>query len=322
MKAIVYRQYGGADQLNMEEVEQPKPKANEVLIKVHATSLNASDMEGLTANPAYVRAWGLFKPKYKILGSDIAGTIVAIGKEVQQFKIGDEVFGDTMYRWGGFAEYVCATEKMLIKKNNNISFTEAAALPQSATIALQTLNSKRPIKPNDEILIIGAGGGSGTFAIQLAKQQGAIVTGVDNAKKLKMMKSLGADHVIDYQKEDPTKGNKKYDRIIAVVSPDSVFNYKKILKPNGIFLLTGGTIKRLFQTLIFGGLFSLFGNKKLGILAHEPMKDLEYLQNLVVEKKLKVVINKIYSLEHTAGAFQNLLDGAVLGKAVVGVLER
>ncbi len=320
MKAIVYQQYGGAEQLSLQEVEQPTPKANEILIKVHAVSLNASDMEMLTAQPAYTRMWGIFKPKHQILGSDIAGTVVSVGDAVTKFKSGDEVFGDLMYQWGGLANFICADENAVIQKHPNISFAEAAALPQAATVAYQCLKYKQSVKKGDEVLIVGAGGGTGTFAIQLAKIMGANVTAIDSIEKMELMKDLGADNVIDYRKVDPTKGEKKYDKIISVVSPNSVFAYRKILKPNGIYILAGGTIGRIFQTLIFGSLISLFSKKKMGILGHEQStKDLIYLQDLLVEGKLKSVVDKKYAFENAAGAFQNLIDGTVKGKAIIDI---
>ena len=200
MKAIVRYEYGSPDVVKLEEVQKPTPADNQLLIKVHAVSINRSDWEGVVGKPLYVRIGGLFKPRDKILGSDIAGTVEAVGKDVRQFKPGDEVFGLMLNYGGGFAEYACKSEKALALKPAGMTFEEAAAIPQAAFIALQGIQDKGKVQPGQKVLINGAGGGTGAFAIQLAKLAGAEVTGVDNAEKLEFMRSLGADHVIDYTK--------------------------------------------------------------------------------------------------------------------------
>jgi len=318
MKAIVYTKYGSPDVLQLKEVEKPEPKDNEVLIKIYATSLNASDVEFLTASPSYVRMWGLLKPKYNILGSDIAGKVEAIGKNVTLFQVGDDVYGDVMYRWGGLAEYVCAPEKSLMLKPSNLSFEDAASIPQAAVVALQSLNYNEPLKKGQKVLIIGAGGSTGSFAIQIAKAYGAEVTGVDNTEKLEMMRSLGADHVIDYTKENFTKNGKQYDLIVGLVTPHSIFDYKRSLNSKGAFVMTGGFVPKLLQTLIFGSLISVFSNKKMGILMHEQnKKDLGIINKLYNDGKLVPVIDKKYSLKDAAKAFQSLIDGKAKGKVVI-----
>jgi NADPH:quinone reductase-like Zn-dependent oxidoreductase len=240
MKAIVYTKYGLPDVLQLKEVEKPIPKDDEVLIKVHAASLNSSDWEFLTGKPPYIRLWGLLKPKYKILGSDIAGRVEAVGKNVKQFEPGDEVFGDIMYRWGGFAEYVCASEDALMLKPESMTFEEVAAVPQAATLALQGLRYKGQIQPGQRVLINGAGGSAGTFAVQLAKYFGAEVTGVDSTRKLDMMRSIGADQVIDYTQEDFTQNGQRYDLILDFKAYRSIFDCKRALSPKGIYVMTAG----------------------------------------------------------------------------------
>ena len=320
MKAIIYKSYGSHENLQLEEIEKPIPKENEVLIKVHAVSLNASDNEMLTATPSYVRMWGLFKPKFNILGSDVAGTIEAIGKNITQFKIGDEVFADVMERWGGLAEYVCIPESLLLEKPADMTFEEVAALPQAAVVALQGVRDKKEIKSGQKILINGAGGGAGTFAIQIAKLLGAEVTGVDHAEKFELMRSLGADYVIDYRKEDYTKNGKQYDKIVDFVAAHSIFKNKNALTSDGNYVVVGGAIPKLLSAGIWGALISLTGKKKMGILVHnQNKKDISYIIDLIQNKKIKPIIEKCYSLEETPKAFEHLGNGKALGKIVVSI---
>ncbi|MEQ9591553.1 MAG: NAD(P)-dependent alcohol dehydrogenase [Cyclobacteriaceae bacterium] len=321
MKAVVYEKYGTPDVLQIRELDKPVPKPNEVLIKVRCLSLNASDKEFLTGNPSYVRAWGLLKPKYNILGSDVAGVVEKVGNEVTQFKVGDEVFGDVMYRWGGFAEYVCATEAQLIPKPSNRTFEEVATIPQSATVALQALRNMGKLKAGEHVLINGAGGGTGTFAIPLAKMMGAEVSAVDSTQKLEMMRGVGADHVIDYTKVDVTQGEKQYDLILDVVGYHSVFDYKRILKKEGRHVMCGGSLKLIFQMLFVGSLVNLLSKKKMRILAHKPntKEDYAYILKLMEEGKIKAVIDQRYPLEETCTAMQYFCDGKALGKVIIEV---
>ena len=320
MKAIVYKNYGSPEVLQLVEVEKPIPKADEVLVKVHAVSLNASDHEMLTANPSYIRMWGLFKPKFNILGSDVTGTIESTGKKVTQFKIGDEVYADLMERWGGLAEYVCIPESLLLEKPTDLSFEEMAAIPQAAVVALQGLRDKVPIQAGQQILINGAGGGAGTFAIQIAKMLGAEVTAVDHSKKFDLMRSLGADHVIDYQKINYTKCEKQYDKVVDFVAAHSIFQNKKALTAEGSYALVGGSIPKILGALVWGGLISMMGKKKMGILVHKQNKeDLSYIVELIQKNKIKPIIEKSYSLEETPKAFTHLGTGNVLGKIVISL---
>ena len=320
MQAIVYGKYGNPDVLQLKEVEKPIPKPDEVLIKVQAVALNASDMEFLRGEPAYVKMWGLWKPKYQILGSDIAGTIEAIGEKATNFKIGDEVFCDLLYKWGGLAEYICAAEKELVLKPKEMTFQMAAAIPQAGTVALQALRDKGQIKAGQKVLINGAGGGTGTFAIQLAKYFGATVTGIDNRGKLALMLSVGADQVMDYTKDDFSKNEERYDLIVDFVAHRSIFDYKKVLKPNGRYVLVGGSIKRLLQALFIGPVIGLTSNKKMGFLAHEQnKKDIETMLNFYKTGKVVPIIEKSYPLAEVPTAFWELMKGEVKGKLVIKI---
>src|SRR5713101_5531134 len=249
MKAIVYTHYGSPDILQFKEVAKPTPTDDEVLIKVQAVSVNRSDWEGLRGKPLYARIGGLLKPRHHILGSDIAGRVEMAGRNIRQFQPGDEVFGDILGRNGGFAEYVCAREGALAVKPASMTFEEAAAIPQAGVIALQGIRDKGQVKPGQKVLINGAGGGAGSFAVQLAKLFGAEVTGVDNTGKLDFMRSLGADHVIDYTREDFTKNGKQYDLILDVIADRSVFAYKRALGPKGSCFVVGGSLATFFQIL-------------------------------------------------------------------------
>ena len=264
MKAIVYTKYGPPDVLQLKEVEKPTPKDDEVLIKVHAASVNAADLHLLRADPFLVRLdSGLLKPKNKILGADIAGRVEAVGRNVKQFKPGDEVFGDiSACGWGGFAEYVCARENVLALKSASMTFEEAAAVPMAAVTALQGIRDTGQIKPGQKVLINGASGGVGTFAVQIAKSFGTEVTAVCSTSKMDMVRSIGADHVIDYTKEDFTQNGKRYDLIIGANGHQSLSDYKGALSPEGIYVCTGGTMAQIFESMLLGPLTSMNGSKK------------------------------------------------------------
>lgn len=318
MKAIVYEQYGTPDVLELREVERPKPEDDEVLIKVRATSLNASDWELLRGTPLYVRFWGLLKPKNKILGSDIAGRIEAVGSNVTQFRPGDEVFGDILGSWGGFAEYVCAREDQLLHKPARMTFEEVAALPQAGVVALQGLRDKGQIQPGQKLLINGAGGGAGSFAVQIAKMYDADVTGIDRTSKLDMMHSIGADQVIDYTQEDFAQNGQRYDLIIDFVAYRSIFDYKRALHPNGIYVLVGGSMARILQTLFLGSLITTFGRKKLGILGHKQnRKDIAHMLELREADKVVPVIDRRYPLSEVPRALRYLGEGHAKGKVII-----
>jgi len=322
MKAIVYKKYGTPTEvMQLQEVDKPVPKADEVLLKVKAVSLNASDLEFVRGIPVYTRMWGFSKPKYTILGSDVAGVIETVGKKVTQFKVGDAVFGDIMYSWGGFAEYVCVKANLLVLKPTNCTFQAAAALPQAGVVALQGLRDKGQLQAGQKVLINGAGGGSGTFAIQLAKHYGAEVTGIDNTSKLDFMRSVGADHVIDYTQEDFVKIGRKYDLIIDFIAHRSLFDYQKVLNPKGQYILVGGLLKRLFQTLFVGPILGKWHGQQLGILGHEyKRKDLATLLELLELGVIKPIIdNQSFTLETVPKALNFLGSGQAKGKVIINV---
>ena len=319
MKAVVYQKYGSPDVLELKEVEKPTPKDNEVLIKVHAASVNDWDWGLLRGKPFMNRLFfGLLKPKIKTIGGDIAGRIEAVGRNVKKFQPGDEVFGDLSgCGFGGFAEYVCARENALVLKPASMTFEEVAAVPQAAVLALQGLRDKRQIQPGQKVLINGAGGGAGTFAVQIAKSFGAEVTGVDSTRKLDMVRSIGADQVIDYTQEDFTKNEQRYDLILDVAAYHSIFDYKRALSPKGIYVMVGGSTARIFQAMLLGPWISMTGSKKMGILAHKPNKDLAFMKELFEADKVVPVIDRRYPLSEVAEALRYFGEGHAQGKVVI-----
>jgi NADPH:quinone reductase-like Zn-dependent oxidoreductase len=322
MKAIVYTKYGSPDVLQLEELEKPVPNDDEVLIKVHAASINSWDWDMLTGRPVEYRLFsGILKPsKTKILGCDIAGRIEAVGRNINQFHPGDDVFGDLCEgSWGGFAEYVCARESELTLKPASMTFEEAAATPQAGLLALRGLCEKREIHPGQKVLINGAGGGVGTFAIQMAKSFGAEVTGVDSTCKLDILSSLGADYVIDYTKEDFTKNGKSYDLILDVKTDRSVFDFWRALGSNGIYVSVGGRSARILQLVFVGSLLSMTGSKKLTLMLHKPNKDIEIIKEFFESGKIKPVVDRCYPLSEAPEAFQYFGEGHFKGKVVITV---
>jgi len=261
--------------------------------------------------------WGLFKPRNPILGSDIAGKIDAVGKNVTRFQKGDAVFGDIFICRGGFGEYVCAPESSLTMKPAHMTFKVAAALPQAASIALQGLCDKGHIQSGQKVLINGAGGGAGSFAVQIAKSFGAEVTGVDHGDKRDMLFRIGADHVIDYRQEDFTGNGQRYDLILDFVGSHSIFDYRRALSPAGIYVMVGGSIVHIVQTLLFGSWFSMTGARKMVILAAKPNKDMAFIIDLIESGKITPVIDKCYPLAETAKALHCLGKGQAQGKIVV-----
>jgi NADPH:quinone reductase-like Zn-dependent oxidoreductase len=319
MKAILYTKYGTADALEYKEVDKPIPKDDEVLIRVHAASINDWDWGLLQGSPFINRLEnGLLKPKKnKILGSDIAGRIEAVGKNVEQFQPGDEVFGDLTGDWGGFAEYVCAREKALALKPASMTFEEAAAIPQAGMLAVHGLRDKGQIQSGQRLLINGAGGGVGTFGIQIAKLYGVEVTGVDSTGKLDLMLSMGFDHVIDYTKEDFTKNGQCYDLILDNKMNRSIFDYTRALSPYGIYVTVGGSMARIFQAFILGPLISIFSKKKIRIVVLKPNKDLAYMNELFEAGKVKPVIDGPFKLNEVPEAMRYFGEGNHKGKVVI-----
>ena len=319
MKAIVYQEYGSPDVLQLKEVEKPTPKDNEVLVKAHAASVNYADWAFVRGKPFLVRLMGagLLKPKNTILGADIAGRVEAVGRNVKQFQPGDEVFGDiSECGFGGFAEYVSVPENALALKPTNMTFEEAAAVPQAATTALQGLRDKEQIQPGQKILINGASGGIGTFAVQIAKSFGAEVTGVCSTTNLELVKSLGADKVIDYTQEDFTKSGQTYDVIFDPVNKSSFSRCKSSLKQRGVYLATYPSLAIILQMLWT----SMIGSKKaIFAVGPEKAEDLIFLKELIEAGKIKSVIDRRYPLEQTAEAHRYVDKGHKKGNVVITV---
>lgn len=316
MKALVYTTYGTPDVLQLKEVDKPVPNDNEVLIKVYAASLNDWDL-GLLAGDVVNRMLnGVRSPKINILGSDVAGRIEAQGKNANKFRVGDEVFGDLSGRWGGFAEYVCAPENALALKPATMSFEQAAAIPQAAMLAVQGLIDKGKIKSGQKVLINGAGGGVGTFAVQLGKLYGVEMTGVDNASKLDMLRSMGFDHVIDYAKADFTRNGQRYDLILDAKTNRSIFEYTRVLKPGGTYVTVGGDITRLLQIFLLSPMVSMLTRKNISIVSLKVNKDLAYMCELFENGKVKPVIDGPYKLDEAQAAFKSFSKGLHKGKVV------
>jgi len=318
MKAIVYHNYGSPDVLKLEEVNTPTPADDEILIKIHAVSVNRSDWEGLTGKPLYARMGGLLKPNYPILGSDIAGRVEMAGSNNRQFQPGDKVFGEMSGYQGGFAEYACATGRILALKPANMTFEVASAIPQAGVIALQGIRDKGQVQPGQKVLINGAGGGAGMFAVQLAKLYGAEVTGVDNTEKLDFMRSLGADHVIDYTREDFTRNGKQHDLILDLVAYRSAFAYQRALKPNGSYFAAGGSVATFVQILLLGPWIRRTTGKNIRLLVvQRNRKDLVAITELCEAGKVVPVIDRQYPLSEVPKALRYLGEGHVKGKVVI-----
>ena len=320
MKAIVYHEYGSADVLKLEEVAMPTPTEDEVLVRIHAVSINGSDREGLIGKPLYARIGGLRKPGDPILGSDIAGRVETAGRNITQFKPGDEVFGEIPGYHGGFAEYACASESTLTLKPSVMTFEEAAAIPQGGVIALQGIREKGQVQPGQQVLINGAGGSAGVFAVQLAKLYGAEVTGVDNTGKMDFLRSLGADHVIDYTRQNFTKNGKQYDLILDLVAHRSVFAYRRALKPNGTYFFVGGSVATLFQILFMGPLIKRTTGRNLRVLmVPQNNKDLIAITELCVAGKVNPLIDRVYPFNEIPEALRYVEEGRAKGKVVIRV---
>jgi len=321
MKAIVYTEYGPPDVLQLKEVEKPAPKADEVLVKVHAASANPLDWHRMRGEPFVARLTdGLLKPKNPMLGADIAGQVEAVGSSVKEFQPGDEVFGEIFF--GGFAEYVCVTEDKLVLKPANISFEETAAVPVAALTALQSLRNKGQVQPGQKVLINGASGGVGTFTVQIAKSFGADVTGVCSARNLDMVRSIGADRVIDYTREDFTQNGQAYDLIIDNVGNRSVSDLKRALSPNGNCVIVGfSSLALLFQHIFLGPLVSRKGGKKIGLMGIAQMNknDLTFIKELLEAGKVTPAIDRCYPLSEVPEAIRYLEDGHARGKVVITV---
>jgi NADPH:quinone reductase-like Zn-dependent oxidoreductase len=322
MKAIVWTQYGPPEVLQFKEVEKPAPKDNEVLVKVYAASVNTLDLAMRGPFLARIITGGLLKPKDPRLGVDLAGRVEAVGSNVTQFQPGDEVFGRGS---GAFAEYASVPENKLVLKPANSSFEEAATAPVAALTALQGLRDKGQIQPGQQVLIHGASGGVGTFAVQLAKAFGAEVTAVCSTRNVDMVRSMGADQVIDYTQEDCTRNGQRYDLILAVNGYHPIFAYRRALRPTGVYVMVGASKAHVFQALLqamlIGPLISRTGRQKMGFMgiAKINQKDLGFVKELLEAGKVVPVIERRYPLRETAEALRYLEEGHARGKVVITV---
>ena len=323
MRAIIQERYGSPDVLELRDVDIPEPGEGEVLVRVRAASVNTADLDHLRARSLAERvATGLLRPRNAIPGLDMAGEVVAVGGSVVGLETGDQVWADlSVTGFGAFAEYVCAAEKVFGPKPAALSFEEAATVPHSAVLALQGLLGKGPIRSGDRVLINGAGGCVGPFAVQIAKAFGAEVTGVDASGKLDMMRSLGADHVIDYTREEFTRSGLRYDLILDIAAQRSVLHYRRSLVPGGRYVLVAHSLAGFFQTLLLGGLMSAVGGKRMGIFMWNPSKreDLDLVSGLLDAEKVKPVIDRRYELSEVPEALRFVEGGQARGKVVITV---
>ena len=323
MKAIVYTQYGSPDVLQLQEVARPLPEKGELLVKVHATGLNAADRLGLSGQPFIARLamGGLRRPKHTILGADVAGVVEAIGSGVSAFRPGDAVFGDISGAgFGGLAEYVCAPEGVWALKPEGVSFEQAAAAPMAAVTALQGLRDKGQLRAGQRVLIHGASGGVGTFAVQIAAALGSEVTAVCSARNADMIRALGATHVIDYAREDFARNGPRYDLILAANGHRPIGDYRRALAPGGVYVVSGGSMTQIFQGILLGPVLSRFGDKRMGNLAAMPnVDDLATVGEWLEKGTIRSVIDRCYPLEKTAEAFRYLEQEHARGKVVITV---
>jgi NADPH:quinone reductase-like Zn-dependent oxidoreductase len=325
MQAMVFNTYGSPEAvLQLKTVEKPTPKDHEVLVRIHAASVNAADWRLMRGAPFLVRLeMGLKKPKYPILGGDIAGVVEAVGRHVSAFKPGDAVFGDLSgCGFGGFAEYAAVPEQFIALKPNNLTFEQAAAVPMAAITALQALRDKAGIQPGHKVLINGASGGVGTFAVQIAKAYGAEVTAVCSPAKIEMVRALGADHIIDYTQENFTRSGKRYDRIIAVNGFHPITAYQHALTPDGVYVMAGGSMQQIFQALLLGPLLSLRSRQKLGSMTAKPnQNDLNVIRELIETNAIMPVIERRYPLSDLAQAVRHVEKGHARGKIVITIAQ-
>lgn len=319
MKAVVHHAYGSADALHLTELPKPVPTADEILIRIRAVSINGSDREGLAGKPAYARMGGLRKPRHHILGSDIAGVVEAVGQNVTEFQTGDPVFGELPGYRGGFAEYACTHGRTLMRKPPSLSFEQAAAIPQGGVIALNGIVTKGRVQPGQKVLINGAGGSAGVFAIQLARLHGAEVTGVDNAHKQELMRSLGAHHVIDYQREDFTASGERYDLILDLIAYRSALASGRALRPKGTYYIVGGSTRVLLQTLLLG---PLVRSRRMRVLVvPQNRKDLAAITQLCETGDVVPVIDRSFPLEQVPAAMRYVSAGRAQGKVVITLAD-
>lgn len=323
MQAIVFTEYGSPDVLRLTEVAKPSPQDDEVLVRVHASSINSWDWEFQSGTSWVNRLlYGLHRPRRakQILGADIAGTVEAVGRHVTRFRPGDEVFGDLWDNWGGFAQYARTPETGLELKPANLTFAQAAAVPQAGVLALQGLRRTGRIRPGQKVLINGAGGGVGTFAVQIAKTVGAEVTGVDSTEKLDVVRSVGADHVIDFTQDDFTKTGEQYDLILDVHGSRSMFEYLRALRPGGTYAMVGGSGPRILQAVclqLWGALTR--AGKRIHLVAVGPNVGLAELKELLEAGKVVPIVDRTFALHEVPEAFRYFAEGRHKGKIVITI---
>jgi NADPH:quinone reductase-like Zn-dependent oxidoreductase len=315
VRAVVHDRYGPPDVLRVEDVPTPSPGTNQVLLRVFATSVNLSDWECLRGSPLYARLGGLRTPARRTLGSDVAGRVEAVGSGVTRFRVGDEVYGDNLQLKGGFAEYAVVPEEALAHKPEELTFVEASTVPQAAAIALRGTEG---LAPGQRVLINGAGGGSGSFAIQLATRAGAHVTGVDNAGKLDFMRSVGADAVIDFLHEDFTRTGRQYDLVLDLVASRSAFACRRALAPGGRYRCVGGPVRTLVGIVTIGAIVGRITGRRIGVLV-VPQRPEHFarLADLCVAGEVAIHVDRTFPLDETAEALRHVGEGRALGKVVV-----
>ncbi|MCB9139134.1 MAG: NAD(P)-dependent alcohol dehydrogenase [Caldilineaceae bacterium] len=324
MKAVVYDQYGGPEVLRITDVEKPIPGDGDILVKINAASINSADVRLMRADPFLARLNnGLTKPKKRILGLDIAGTVEAVGPGVTLHAVADAVFGDTFQDdLGGFAEYVCVNEKSVAKMPSDLSFEQAAAIPLAGITALQAVRDAAVIQPGQAVLIQGAGGGVGTYVVQIAKAYGATVTAVCGPNSRELVASLGADRILDYTVQDFTREEARYDVIFGINGYHSLPEYRNSLKPAGIYVMVGGKNKQIFDALLFGRFRFMFGRKRVVMLTVDDNKrqqDLTELCALLAADQLKPVIDRTFPIDDAVNAFRYVEEGHVRGKVILTI---
>ncbi len=320
MKAVQYFTYGSPEKLQLNDIPVPQPQKGEVRIRLKAAAVNSWDWDRLTGKPWLYRvASGWFRPHPSILGCDVAGHIDAVGPECSRFKVGDAVFGDISTVFGGFAEYVCVPENAVHPLAVGIDMRTAAALPHTAELAYQSLFVAAKVRPGDELLLIGGGGGTGSFAVQFAKNAGAVVTVVDGASKKEAVLSWGADYYMNFREENIWKSGKQFDLIVDMVAQQSPRRYARILKNGGQLVVVGGKPGSLLQVVLWAPFYAKYHNKQLGLLMHQPNQNLEVIQQWYTEGRFRAIIAKTYPLEQVPQALKELNQAELVGKLVIKI---
>lgn len=315
MRAVVHDRYGGPDALRLQDLPDPTPGPGQVLVEVRATSVNLSDWEGLRGSPAYARIGGLRRPRLPVLGSDVAGVVVGTGPGASRFEVGDEVYGDNLALRGGFAELAVVAQDVLAPKPPELSFAQASALPQAGAIARC---GTRHVRAGQRVLVNGAGGGSGSFAIQLAKRAGAHVTGVDNATKQDFMRAVGADEVLDHRRQDYTRTETPYDVVLDLVAHRSVLAYRRALAPGGRYRCVGGPVRTMLAVATVGGAIAALTRRSMGVLVvQEGPEEFVPLAAACVAGEVEIHIDRTFGLEQVPQALAHVGEGRALGKVVV-----